>query len=185
MDEVTRQTAANLTAIRKERALSLDDVAGLSGVSKSMLRQIERGASSPTISTLWKIANGLKVSFSSLVKESDPSVSVVDNRAGPPLLEGGGGYKLFPLFPFEAERKFEVYQVEITRGTRLESEGHRAGVEEYLFVSAGTLQLAVQEKSYRVDRDQSIRFDAAGPHSYGNTGAATVKLIMLICYPRG
>jgi transcriptional regulator with XRE-family HTH domain len=185
MDEVTRQMAANLSAIRKERSLSLDDVARLSGVSKSMLRQIERGASSPTISTLWKIANGLKVSFSSLVKESGPSVSVVDNRAGQPLLEKDGGYKLFPLFPFEAERKFEVYQVEITRGTRLASEGHRSGVEEYLFVNAGTLHLEVQGKSYRVARDHSTRFDASGPHSYENRDAALVKMIMLICYPRG
>jgi XRE family transcriptional regulator, regulator of sulfur utilization len=185
MDEVTRQTAANLAAIRKERSLSLDEVARLSGVSKSMLRQIERGASSPTISTLWKIANGLKVSFSSLVKENGPVVSVVDNRAGPPLLEEKGGYRLYPLFPFEAERKFEVYHVEIARGVRLASEGHRGGVEEYLFVMAGTLRLGVQEKSWRVGRDHSIRFDAAGSHSYENRDAATVKMIMLICYPRG
>jgi XRE family transcriptional regulator, regulator of sulfur utilization len=184
MDVVTRQIAANLSALRRERAMSLDEAAGMTGVSKSMLRQIERGTSSPTITTLWKIANGLRVSFSSLVKESSAGVSVVDNRAGPPLLEKGSGYQLFPLFPFEAERSFEAYHVEIKSGARQDSGGHRGGVEEYLFVSSGVLHLVAQGKSWRVGKDNSIRFNASGPHSYQNTGAATVKMIMIICYPK-
>jgi XRE family transcriptional regulator, regulator of sulfur utilization len=185
MDDVTHQIAENLSAIRKERALSLDEVAVTTGVSKSMLRQIERGASSPTITTLWKIANGLKISFSSLVKESSAAVSVVDNRADPPLREKGSGYRLFPLFPFEADRKFEAYHVEIAKGGRQESDGHRGGVEEYLFVSAGVLHLGVQGQTYRVGRDHSIRFKASGPHFYENKGAAPVRMIMIICYPAG
>ena len=53
-----------LKDIRNKRNLSLDEVAKLTGVSKAMLGQIERGQSNPTVSTLWKIATGLKVSFS-------------------------------------------------------------------------------------------------------------------------
>ena len=184
MDELTERVSRNLAAIRGERRYSLDDLAALTGVSKSMLRQIERGDSSPTITTLWKIANGLKVSFTSLVKEETGGVSVVENSAGIPLVEKDKSYQLFPLFPFEADRKFESYFVEIRKGARLESEGHRGGVEEYLFVSSGSLQLRVRGRSFRVDRDHSIRFTASGPHSYENRGATLVRMIMLIYYPR-
>ena len=58
---------SNLRKLRTERGLSLDETSKLTGVSKAMLGQVERGESSPTVSTLWKIAAGLKVTFSSLM----------------------------------------------------------------------------------------------------------------------
>jgi Predicted transcriptional regulators len=64
--------AQNLKRLREERKLSLDRVAELTGVSKSMLGQIERGDSSPTVATVWKIANGLKVSFTTLMSFLSP-----------------------------------------------------------------------------------------------------------------
>lgn len=184
MDELTERVSRKLAAIRGERRYSLDDLAALTGVSKSMLRQIERGDSSPTITTLWKIANGLKVSFTSLVKEERTTVSVIDNLAGTPIVEKDESYRLFPLFPFEPDRKFESYFVQMKAGARLESEGHRGEVEEYVFVTQGVLRLGVGEETFRVEKDHSIRFPASGPHSYQNIGAVLVKMIMIIYYGR-
>ena len=67
MDVVQKTIAKNLLKIRKEKGLSLEKTAELTGVSKAMLGQIERNESNPTVSTLWKIAKGLKISFSSLL----------------------------------------------------------------------------------------------------------------------
>ena len=67
MEQSIEAISANLRCHRESRGLSLDQMAELTGVSKSMLRQIEIGNSSPTIATLWKIANGLKISFTSLL----------------------------------------------------------------------------------------------------------------------
>jgi XRE family transcriptional regulator, regulator of sulfur utilization len=184
MDELTERVSRNLAAIREERRYSLDDLAEVTGVSRSMLRQIEKGESSPTISTLWKIANGLKVSFTSLVKEARTAVAVIDNTAGTPIVEKDQSYCLYPLFPFEPDRKFESYFVQMRAGARLESEGHRGEVEEYVFVTQGALRLGVGEESFRVDKDHSIRFPASGPHSYRNEGTVTVKMIMIIYYAR-
>ena len=184
MDELTQRVSKNLAAIREERRYSLDDLALLTGVSKSMLRQIEKGSSSPTISTLWKIANGLKISFTSLVKEEKAAVSVIDNVAGTPLMEKDESYRLFPLFPFEPDRKFESYFVQMHPGATLESEGHRGEVEEYIFVTQGSLRLGVGERSFRVEKDHSIRFPASGPHSYRNEGTTQVKMIMILYYAR-
>ena len=57
--------------IREQKKLTLDAAAALTGVSRSMLAQIEKGDVNPTISVLWKIANGYKVSFTSLLEQRD------------------------------------------------------------------------------------------------------------------
>ena len=67
MEDLTLLVAENLKRIREEKRLSLDKLAELTGVSKSMLGQIEHGESSPTVATVWKISNGLKVSFTTLL----------------------------------------------------------------------------------------------------------------------
>ena len=55
MDQMNQIVAKNIKRLREERKLSMDELSKLSGVSKSMLAQIERGGGNPTISTLWKI----------------------------------------------------------------------------------------------------------------------------------
>ena len=65
--DVTSTVAANAREIREHKGLTLDRAAALTGVSRSMLAQIEKGEVNPTISVLWKMANGYKVSFTSLV----------------------------------------------------------------------------------------------------------------------
>ncbi|MEB9453351.1 helix-turn-helix transcriptional regulator, partial [Bacillus cereus] len=67
MEEIQLILAKNLKSIREKEKLSLEKVSQLTGVSKTMIGQIERGESSPTLTTIWKIANGLKVSFTSLI----------------------------------------------------------------------------------------------------------------------
>ena len=67
MEEINALFSANLKRLRETRRMSLDEVSRLSGVSKSMLGQIERGEVNPTISTVWKIASGLKVPYSQLL----------------------------------------------------------------------------------------------------------------------
>ena len=77
--------AWNLQMIRDEPSLSLDKLTDLTGVSKSMLRQIETGQSSPTIATLWKIANGLQVPFTALLREAETEVILRGFKAAKPF----------------------------------------------------------------------------------------------------
>ena len=65
--DVTSVVAMNIKSIREQKKLTLDAASEITGVSRSMLSQIEKGDVNPTISVLWKIANGYKVSFTSLV----------------------------------------------------------------------------------------------------------------------
>jgi transcriptional regulator with XRE-family HTH domain len=185
MKEFTRIISKNLHSLRVSRNLSLDGLSGLTGVSKSMLRQIERGESSPTITTIWKIANGLKLSFTALLNKQKPEVAVVDNTGSPPLREDSPHYRLYSIFPFEADKKFEVYYLEIDPGRSLSSEGHQENTEEYVFLHSGSLRISVEDNEFTITENQSVNFGAARRHSYKNIGGDTVRAIMLIFYAGG
>lgn len=174
--------SVNLSKIRESRNLSLDKLADITGVSKSMLRQIETGKSSPTIATIWKIANGLRVSFTSLLKKQGAEAEVLDFRHGEMLAFKSEHYRLFPLISFDPKRSFEVYYVEIDPKTTFDGEPHEGDVEEYVFVTAGELKIRVEDKEYTAKKDQFIFFQANVPHFYSCIGDSTATAIMMISY---
>lgn len=182
MDNLVQIISENLKNYRETRNLSLDKLAQATGVSKSMLSQIERGKTNPSISTLLKIANGLKVSFTALLQEQKPGLSIVDNTQREPVLADGKKYRLYPLFPFESGKRFEIYYVEMDPGAHMVSEGHLEHVSEYIFVQQGELQISVEEHRSTVRADQSISFDASRQHGYANRGKTMVKAIMMLYY---
>ena len=79
--------AKNIADYRKKHQLSLDKVANATGVSKNMLSQIEKGQSNPTITTLWKIANGLHISLSQLTSTSNDTIDFIDESDIIPLID--------------------------------------------------------------------------------------------------
>ncbi|HZG14298.1 MAG TPA: helix-turn-helix domain-containing protein [Candidatus Bathyarchaeia archaeon] len=183
MADINLVIAKNLKSFRESKKLSLEMVAELTGVSKTMIGQIERGESSPTITTIWKIANGLKISFSSLIDEPQPDTKVVFRSEVQALLEDNGKFRVFPCFPFQSDRRFEMYAVEIEKGGYHGADAHTAGTEELITVFDGELTVRVNQDEYTVKSGDSIRFRADRPHSYHNSGNSVTRLSMVIYYP--
>lgn len=182
MEDITLLVSQNLKKLREEKKLSLEKLADLTGVSKSMLGQIERGESSPTISTVWKISNGLKVSFTTLLDSVQVDPTVVRESDIKPLTEDHGKYRLYPLFPIEAGRRFEIYSIEIDQGGHLSAEAHPDGTEEFLTIFTGELTVLVNGHEYRAAKGDSIRFRADRPHEYLNSGDTLAKMSLVIHY---
>ena len=180
--DVNGVVAANVRAIREGKRLTLDAAAAATGVSRSMLAQIEKGEVNPTISVLWKIANGYKVSFTSLVEDRRGPVDVRRGREIQPLEEDGGRYLNYPLFPFEEDKGFESYRIVIREGGGLEAQPHLKGAREYVTVFSGALELTVEGTSYRLEKGDAIRFQADVPHAYRGAGPGDTELHMLIYY---
>jgi transcriptional regulator with XRE-family HTH domain len=174
--------AKNLHDLRKARDLTLDALAGLSGVSKSMLRQIEVGRSSPTISVLWKIANGLRVPFSALLTRRDTPTEVVDFTSRGGVRSGRRGYRLYPLVEFQPERPLEIYYAEIDAGAKFEGEPHQGNARETVLVLSGEVTVTVGEAVSRARQSQMIQFLAGQPHRYENPGASAARMLMTIDY---
>ncbi|WP_022667484.1 helix-turn-helix domain-containing protein [Desulfospira joergensenii] len=182
MEQPIDSISNNLKRIREARNLSLEGLSELSGVSKSMLRQIETGKSNPTIATIWKIANGLKVSFTSLLRRPAVEAKVSSFTGGTPLTSESAHYRLFPLIPFEPEQSFETYYIEIDPGTIFFGEPHEGNVYEYVFVVKGRMEILVDEKAFKIKENEFLQFRADRPHKYRCLGESTARAIMQISY---
>src|SRR3954454_16482967 len=88
--DMARRVALNLRDKRKDRGLSLDQLAVASGVSRAALSQIESSKSNPSLSVLWKIAMGLQIPFSELLGETGPSVNLL-RRSDAQVLKSSDG----------------------------------------------------------------------------------------------
>ena len=174
--------ATNLRTLRDARSLSLDQLSAMTGVSKSMLRQIETGKSSPTIATIWKIANGLRVSFTTLLRKPVVAAEVRSFKGEAPLTAQDKCYRLYPLVPFEPQQSFETYYVEIDPGTVFKGEPHEGNVYEYVFVLQGKIQITVEDKLFEIRASEFLQFQANCPHEYKCLGKKMASAIMQISY---
>ncbi len=182
MKHDAKAVSGNLKDIREKRSLSLDQLSEITGVSKSMLRQIEIGKSSPTIATLWKIANGLRVSFSTLLSQRMADIAVKNFRAESPLTDQVDRYRLFPIIAYDPEHAFEIYYLEIDPETSFDGDAHQGKVEEIIFVLEGKMQILVGEQRHEICAKQSVRFVADRPHRYRCAGDRPATALMMLCY---
>lgn len=184
MEDPTRLIGYNLKKLRQKNKLSLDLVAELTGISKGMLSQIERGKSNPTVSTLWKIATGLKIPFSAFMENDKPTYEIISCADSEPLLECDGKMKIHPFFPFDAANHFEILYIALEPGCFHQSPRHADGVSEYIFVFAGRLQLTLGETTLTLETGQALKFSADLAHAYANLDAETCTFQNLIVYPK-
>lgn len=175
-----------LKEIRKDKGLSLEGLAKETGVSKAMLGQIERGESSPTLSTLWKIVKGLDISLSTLIEPSSPKhfqTTLIRNADEIRQNAADGGMLISPLFPFEKELGFEYLDLIIEKGYDRISAPHAHGVVEIIHVIEGELEVLSENEWHLLKTGQSIRFTADKEHGYRNLSSTDTKVINVIHYP--
>lgn len=171
-----------LKSIRQTKNITLDDTSELTGVSKPMLGQIERGISSPTVNTLWKIATGLKVSFSSFLIENEAEYTVVEFKKQNMISEENGAMRAYTIFAFDPIRSFEIFFIEFDSGCEHHSSEHNIGVEEYILVINGKLDMLLNGTKVTLNENQAIRFNANIPHSYMNPYDDTCTVYNIIFY---
>ncbi len=182
MEQSIEAVAENLKALREERNLSLDQLSELTGVSKSMLRQIETGKSNPTIATIWKIANGLRTSFTALLRKTEIEASVKSFYREKPLTDESKRYRVFPMVSFDPQQPHETYYIEIDPGTVFNGEPHRGNVYEYVFVTSGTIEIDVNGRPFMIHEKEFLQFQADCPHRYRCIGDLTASAILQISY---
>lgn len=182
MDQQIEAVSHNLRVAREQRNLSLDQLASLTGVSKSMLRQIETGKSSPTIATIWKIANGLRISFTTLLRKQEIEAEVKPFKGNIPLTDEAKHYRVFPLVPFDPHQSFETYYMEMDPGTVFAGEPHQGNIYEYLFVTQGILEIEIQKNSFTINENEFLKFDASHPHIYRSVGDTMMTAILQLSY---
>lgn len=180
MNSVNTTVAKNIRRLREERKLSLDELAKICRVSKSMLAQIERGEGNPTLSTLWKISNGMQVPFDALTVRPKCDYELIRTTEVDPLCEDNGKVRHYSIFPDDENRKFAVYYLEMEPGSFWESEPHLKGTSEFITVFSGSMEIIADQQRFTVHQHESIRFRADVKHSYRNIGSEMVSMHMIL-----
>ena len=181
--KVVNAVAENVRRIRKTQKLSIDRAAELTGVSKSMLGQIERGLVNPTVAVLEKIAQGLHVSLTELVEHRGELPDAFTRGMDVPgqRLEKGRVIR-YPLFSFDAESRCESCQMDVFIGGSYELPDRIPGSRVYVTVLSGVLEVRTGEKTYRLENRDCLSFRGSEPCRYVNAGNTTVHLIQRIWY---
>lgn len=163
---ILTQLPARLKAARRAQDLSLDAVAKLSGVSRSMVSQIERGESSPTIATLWNLTRALQVDFAGLLDGASDVAQIETLRAAevPTIDNLGSGCRIRILSPPEDAGRHEVYELTIAKGGMLDSQPHARGAREHLTVIDGAVTVTSGEVSSTLNAGDTARYAADVTH---------------------
>lgn len=170
MDYFSENVAYNLKRLRKEKKMSLDVVSEQTGISKSMLGQIERGESNPTIATLGKIVSGLRIPFSALISSPKSEVVTVLRSTLDTMRECDENARVYPYFPYEEDRDFEIYTIEVFPHATYSTGSHGDNTLEYVSVFQGSMRLEVDGQTFEVSEGDAIRFHTDKQHTYVNTG---------------
>jgi transcriptional regulator with XRE-family HTH domain len=173
----------NLQRVRKQRQLSLDKVANLTGVSKGMLHQIERGDTQPTVTTVWKIATGLHISFSALIKDEQSTIAIVNRKEVPDITEDNGNCLVYLLFPFNPKTQIEIFTIVLKPKGNYVSTPHNEGVQEYITVVTGEFKIMVRDDEYTLSTGGAIQFAGNVTHKYINDTDEDVILQVVMHYP--
>ncbi len=182
MDQSNNAISKNLKEIRDRRNLSFDQLSRCTGVSKSMLRQIETGKSNPTISTMWKIANGLHLSFTALLQNQSTEAHVRDFTEADPLYGDEHHYRVYPLVTFDPRQPFEMYYFELDSGAVFDAEPHQGGVKEYIFLFTGTITIQAGEQLFSMESGSFVEFKADCIHRYSASSEGISTGLMTLSY---
>ncbi|SLN62693.1 helix-turn-helix domain-containing protein [Ruegeria meonggei] len=180
-DDILTRLPARLKEARRAKGLSLEAVANLSGVSRSMVSQIERGESSPTISTLWNLTRALQVDFAGLLEDADNSdqIEVLRNAEVPSIDNMGEKCRIRILSPPEEAGGHEVYDIQFDQHGALASQPHTRGAQEQLTVLEGSVRVTSGAATMDLSQGDTARYAADVPHAImASDGPARVFLIV-------
>jgi transcriptional regulator with XRE-family HTH domain len=176
---------ARIRLLREAMDLSLRDLAERSGVSAPMLSQVERGETSPTLQVATRIAGGLELRLSQLLRlDEDGAVSVVragERRQGPSAHSGHAYEVLTPPLPGQ---RAELSRHRLAPGARTGGPGdppmHEPGSRETALVESGTLALVCDGRRYELSAGDCVTFDADLNHHFENPGTEEAVLLAIV-----
>ena len=182
--EATPTIGPRLRALREAMDLSLRDLAERTGVSAPMLSQVERGETSPTLAVAHRIAAGLDLSLSQLLRlDEGPPVSVV--RAGDvkPGRERRGHRTevLTPPLPGQrAELSRHTLAPDAATGEPSDPPLHEPGAREVAHVESGTVVLCIDDERHELHGGDTVTFDADLPHHFENPGPGPATFLAVV-----
>ncbi len=175
------QLGRTVQRLRKAYSLSLSELSEHSGVAKSIISQIERNETNPTLATIWRLAQALDVPIERVLQDRDDSAFIEKISRGdtPILVSDDGKCKLAVTGWIKTVDWLQCYDFFAESGGALESEAHQRGAVESLSVIQGELQVEVGGEKETVRAGETLRYRADRRHVIRNLGKMPARAEMI------
>lgn len=173
----------NLKQLRDGRQLSLDATARLTGLSRTLLGQIELGTMTPSVGVVWRIARAFQVPFATLLAAPRATATTILRKANAKrLVSADGRFSSRALFPFGDAGKVEFYELWLAGHGREDAEAHQPGTRENLVVTRGRVVVEFGGVEHELAEGDALVFGADVPHSYRNPASEECWMHLVMSY---
>jgi transcriptional regulator with XRE-family HTH domain len=172
--------------MRKQKSWTLDQLASVSGVSRSMLSQIERGAANPTLGVAFRIAQAFGMKLGDLVDTAlkSPTIDVIRHDDETHRFRDDENCRIRTLSPLHLEKDVEFYELILKVKGKLESAPHFQGTREFLTIEKGKVRLTSGDQSSELSQGDSAHYPADVPHMIENIGRGDAVAFLVNIYDR-
>ncbi len=181
-EALSEQLGKTIQRLRTADKLSLGELSNMSGVAKSMISQIERNETNPTLATVSRLSQALGVDFETVFAQQTEQDALVEHTAvqDTPLLTSEDGLcELRIIGWIESVQWAQWYDFKAQPGGRLESSPHPLGSIENLTVLAGSLEVTVENQTWRAKAGETLRYRADREHLIVNIGDIPAQATMV------
>jgi transcriptional regulator with XRE-family HTH domain len=169
--------------LRRAYNMSLGELSEQSGVAKSIISQIERNETNPTIGTVWRLSRALDTTIDEVLRPDDDEASFITHqtRSGVPVLHSEDGLCTLAIAgPLDLVEWLQWYDFQAKPGGVLESEPHPPGTTEHLYVLAGQITVTVGDETRTVKAGEALRYRGDRPHRLVNEGTVDAHAHMVL-----
>jgi XRE family transcriptional regulator, regulator of sulfur utilization len=173
---------ATIQRLRKAYNMSLGELSEQSGVAKSIISQIERNETNPTLSTVVKLSRALDTTVDEVLRSGKATLFLEhQTKSGVPMLESQDGLcRLAIAGPLNLVDFFQWYDFHAKPEGVLDSNPHPPGTIEHLYLVSGSLDVTTGGETRSVKQGETLRFKADLPHRIVNTGGTDAHAIMML-----
>ncbi|MDB6076103.1 MAG: sinR [Verrucomicrobiaceae bacterium] len=183
-ESINENLGRRVKKLRGDRGWSLEELAAASGVSRSMLSEIERERANPTLSVTYRIARAFGLSLQDLIESADCASSIqiirADDRAQ--IFRSDKQCQIRTLSPLNLEKDVEFYEVRLPVGGALRSQAHVDGTREFLTVEEGAVELVSGTSTEALAKGDSATYRVDVAHSIVNSGRREALLFLVVIY---
>lgn len=184
MDIQPPSVGKNILYYRKKANMTIDELSKKSGVSTSMLSQVEQEKTNPTVMTVWKIARSLDVSINQLLKSSnEPRMEVMRRDDMPVIYSEDKKCKIWINSPVYMIDNLELYQMIFEPGGRNSSEPHFPKTQEFLTVLSGKLKVTLGDNHKLLHEGDTLRYNADVEHIIENVSEGESQAYLVVWFP--
>ena len=183
-EAISRHLGGRVKALRGGRGWSLEALAAASGVSRSMLSQIEREQANPTLAVTLRIARAFGLTLGELLEMPGAGSAVTVIRADDHAYHyrSDKDCRIRTLSPLNLEKDVEFYEVRLQLGGALRSSPHFEGTREFLTVQRGKLRIESAADAEEVEAGDSASYRADVPHALVNIGRTEAVIFLIVIY---